>query len=447
MEREKFLNKLINHYNEKELNLIKKALFFAESKHKGQFRKSGEPFIIHPIAVASMLVDLKADVDTICAALLHDTIEDTDTTKEEIIYEFNVDIANLVDGVTKFKDDGISSIEERKAQYIRKITTSIFNDVRVVIIKLMDRVHNMMTLEYQKRDKQIKIAKETLDIYVPIAYYLGIYKVRFLLEDLSFKYLDLDKYQEIENIRDEIIIEGNNILDEMIEEIKKEISKYKIDCTFEKNTKNIYGIYKRIKNGASLFDISDILRIKIITSSLIDCYQILGIVHSLFHPINNKFKDYISNPKTNKYQALHTTVYTNLNRLVQLQIRTKEMNDVDQYGIVNEWINGEQNADITSYLCNNFPFISVLREINKNYQDDLEFMDKLEHDVLKEKVYIIIGNGNVLELPIGSTLNDLCFKLGVESDRLIVNNKEQELDYVLKNNDYISFTKRKVKKK
>ena len=442
-----FLNKLVNNYNEKELNLIKKALFFACDKHKGQFRKSGEPFIIHPIAVASMLVDLKADVNTICAALLHDTIEDTDTTKEEIINEFNEDIANLVDGVTKFKDDGITSIEERKAQYIRKITTSIFSDVRVVIIKLMDRVHNMMTLEYQKREKQIKIAKETLDIYVPIAYYLGIYKVRFLLEDLSFKYLDLNKYQEIENLRDEIIIEGNNILDEMIEEIKKQISKYKIDCIFEKNTKNIYGIYKRIRNGANIFDISDILRIKIITTNLIDCYHVLGIIHSLFHPINSKFKDYISNPKTNKYQAIHTTVYTKLNRLVQLQIRTKEMNNIDQYGIVNEWINGEKNADITSYLCNNFPFISVLREINKDYQDDLEFMNKLEHDVLKEKVYIIIGNGNVLELPIGSTLNDLCIKLGVESNRLMVNNKEQELDYVLKNNDYISFTKRMVKKK
>ena len=259
--------------------------------------------------------------------------------------------------------------------------------------------------------------------------------------------MDLNKYQEIENIRDEIIIEGNTILDEMIDLIKEQIAKYRIDCTFEKNTKNIYGIYKRIKNGANIFDISDILRIKIITTNLIDCYRVLGIVHSLFHPINNKFKDYISNPKTNKYQALHTTVYTNLNRLVQLQIRTKEMNDIDQYGIVNEWINGEKNPDITSYLCSNFPFISVLREINKDYKNDLEFMDKLEHDVLKEKVYIIIGNGNVLELPIGSTLNDLCLKLGVESNRLMVNNNEQEIDYVLKNNDYISFTKRKVKKK
>ena len=237
-----------------------------------------------------MLINLKADADTICAALLHDVLEDTNTTKEEIILQFNEDIANLVDGVTKFKDDGISSVEERKAQYIRKITTSIFNDVRVIIIKLMDRVHNMETLEFQEKSKQVKISKETLEIYVPIAYYLGFYKVRFLLEDLSFKYLDYDNYQKIENIREEIIKEGNSVLDDMIDTLKQELSKHEISVSFEKSTKNIYGIYKRIRNGSNIFDISDILRIKVIVSNLMDCYKVLGIIHSLYHPVHNKFQ-------------------------------------------------------------------------------------------------------------------------------------------------------------
>lgn len=441
-----FLKKIVNNYNEEELNLIKKSLIFANNKHMGQFRKSGEPYITHPITVASMLIDLKADVNTICAALLHDVIEDTLTTKEEIINEFNEDIANLVDGVTKIQVDGNISKEERKSQYIRKVTTSIFEDVRVIIIKLMDRVHNMMTLSYQSEENQLRISKETLEIYVPLAYYLGIYKVRFLLEDLSFKYLKPNAYNYIEDERENIINEGNILLDDMIDLIKKETIKYNIEVFFEKSTKNIYGIYKRIRNGSSIFDISDILRIKVIVNNEMDCYKLLGIIHSLYHPIHSKFKDYISSPKTNKYQSIHTTVYTGINHLVQLQIRTKEMNDINQYGIITAWKKGIESKDITTYLCNNFPFISVLKDINEKYFSDSEFMDKLEHDILKEKVYITIGNGNVLELPSGSTLKDLCEKLGVSYTRLMVNNEVKNTDYVLKSNDFISFVKSKVKK-
>ena len=442
-----FLNELIGNYKEKELQLIKKALLFANEKHSGQVRKSGEPYIIHPIAVASMLVKLKADADTVCAALLHDVIEDTDTTKEEISYIFNPDIAELVDGVTKIKNNEHSSKEEKKAAYIRKVTTSILKDVRIIIIKLMDRLHNMQTLEYQNHDKQVKIAKETLDVYVPIAYYLGIYKIRFLLEDLSFKYLDLDNYKKIENMRDNIIEECNPLMLDMISLMNLELVNCNINASFEKSTKNIYGIYKRIKNGSNILDISDILRVKIIVSNLMECYQVLGIVHKLFHPVHNKFKDYISTPKTNKYQSIHTTVYTNSNYLVQLQIRTNDMNDVNQYGIINAWLNGEENSNISDYLCNNFPFLSVLKEINENYQNDMEFMGKLQHDILKDRVYITIGNGNVLELPCGYTLKDLCYKLGVDGSRLLVNNEKEDFNYVLKSNDFISFSKSKVKKK
>lgn len=443
---DQFINSLSG-YNENELILIKRALLFAKEKHHGQFRKSGEPYIIHPIAVASMLLEFKADAKTISAALLHDVLEDTDTTYADLEEEFGKEVAFLVDGVTKIKGDNHKTNEERKAQYIRKVTTSILSDVRIIIIKLMDRVHNMQTMEYQSHEKQIKISKETLEIYVPIAYYLGIYKIRFLLEDLSFKYLNPEKYQEIMNLREQFVVEGEVILNEMMEIVKEELAKYQIEATLEKSTKNIYGIYKRIKNGSNILDIGDLLRIKVIVSNLIECYQVLGIIHNLYHPINNRFKDYISSPKTNKYQSLHTTVYTNFNRLVQFQIRTREMNDIDVLGIINAWAKKDILLDITNYLFNNFPFVLVLKEINDNYSNDLEFLDKLEHDILKEKVYVIIGNGNILELPSGSTLKELGQKLGIVTSRIMVNNEERSLDYVLKSNDIISFAKNKVKRK
>ena len=441
-----FLEKVKENYNKIDFLLIEKALFYADLKHKGQYRKSGEEYITHPLMVASMLIDLRASANTICAGLLHDVIEDTDTKKEEIQEEFNLDIANLVEAVTKIKNNDHSTKEEAKALYIRKLTTSILKDIRVIVIKLIDRLHNMQTLKYQSLENQKKIANETLELYVPIAYYLGIYKVRFLLEDLSFKFLNNDLYNKIKDSRELIIESGSGILDNMILSLKENFNKYGIDAEFIKDTKNIYGIYKRINNGTKLEEISDLLRIKIIVNDLLECYKVLGISHSIFKPVNGKFKDYISNPKTNKYQSLHTTVYTNTNLLAQLQIRTKEMNEVDTFGIINAWYKKENDINIQKYLYDNFPFISVLKDINDNYDDDLEFMEKLRHDILKERVYITIGNGNIVELPYGSTINDLCRKLGIVSDELMINNEEKEENYVLKNNDVISFSKVKVKK-
>lgn len=442
-----FVRKIVDNYSSDDVLLIKSALKYADFHHKGQFRKSGEPYIIHPVSVAFMLCDLNADANTICAALLHDIIEDTEVTYNDLKTTFNEDIANLVDGVTKIKNNEHSSKEEEKAKYIRKLTTSILSDVRIMIIKLMDRLHNMETLNYQSPSKQIKIAKETLDIYVPIAHYLGIYKIRFLLEDLSFKYLDETNYNLINKIRENIVLEGNVLLDSMIEILKKELALYKIDAILEKNTKNIYGIHKRLLHGTNIKDISDILRVKVITNNFIECYQVLGIIHKIFRPVNGRFKDYISNPKTNRYQSLHTTVYTPKNQLVQFQIRTKEMNDVNQYGIITAWFNNESKNDIIRYLFNNYPFVSVLKDINELYKDDLEFMEKLEHEVLKEKVYIVIGNGNILELPVGFTLIDLCNKLGISDVKVQVNNEDKDLDYILKSNDFVSFTRNKVKRK
>lgn len=441
-----FLKKSLLKYNEKDFLLIKKALFYAMEKHKGQFRKSGEEYIVHPIAVASMLIDLEASANTVCAGLLHDIIEDTDTKKEDIMQEFNLDIANLVEAVTKIKNKDQFTKEEEKALYIRKVTTSILTDIRVIIIKLIDRLHNIQTLEYKSRESQIRIANETLELYVPIAYYLGIYKLRFLLEDLSFKYLNNELYNKIGETRKSIIDNYGYLLDDMIDLIRKEFTKYCIKAEFTKDTKNIYGIYKRINNGTKLEEIGDLLRIKIIVNDVMECYKVLGIIHSIFKPVNGKFKDYISNPKTNKYQSLHTTVYTNTNLLAQIQIRTKEMNKIDTLGIINAWYKKEDAGDIKKYLYDNFPFIAVLKEIDDHYPNDLEFMEKLRYDILKERIYIVIGNGNIMELPYGSTINDLCRKLGICGKNLIINNEEKEGTYILKNNDFVSLEKVKVKK-
>ena len=247
-----FLEKVKENYNKIDFLLIEKALFYADLKHKGQYRKSGEEYITHPLMVASMLIDLRASANTICAGLLHDVIEDTDTKKEEIQEEFNLDIANLVEAVTKIKNNDHSTKEEAKALYIRKLTTSILKDIRVIVIKLIDRLHNMQTLKYQSLENQKKIANETLELYVPIAYYLGIYKVRFLLEDLSFKFLNNDLYNKIKDSRELIIESGSGILDNMILSLKENFNKYGIDAEFIKDTKNIYGIYKRINNGTKL---------------------------------------------------------------------------------------------------------------------------------------------------------------------------------------------------
>lgn len=441
-----FLKDVVKYYNNEEVALIKKSLVFANERHSGQTRKSGAPYIVHPLTVAHILLEAKADANTICAALLHDVLEDTNTPKEEIACKFNEDIAHLVEGVTNIKNSAHSSIEEERAGYLRKLTTSIFEDVRIIIIKLIDRLHNMQTLDYQSVENQQKVAKETLEVYVPIAHYLGIYKIRFLLEDLSFKYLERKAYNECKHLKEEIASDSRCLLDEMVASFKEKLTTYNIKVKIETDIKNIYGIYKQTINNEKN-DKSDLLKIRIIVNNLAECYQVLGVVHSLSKPVDSKFKDYISNPKTNRYQAIHTTVYTTDDKLVQVQILTKEMHKVNTFGIMTAWNDEEKRNNIQRYLMMNFPFVKVLREINSFYPNNLDFMKKLQHDVLKEKIYVIIGNGNIMELPSDTTLDDLCKKLDVSYERLLINNEIKPIDYVLENNDVISAINVKVKKK
>lgn len=348
---EKFIN-LIKKYNddEEDINQIKKAYDYAKDLHEGQFRQSGEPYIIHPLNVAYILAEMHADTDTICAGLLHDTLEDTNITKGEIIEEFNVNVASLVDGVTKISKMNFSSKQDQNLANTRKIITGITEDVRIIIIKLADRLHNMRTLEYKSEFKQKENSMETMEIFVPLAYYIGAYRIKSELEDISLQYLYPEKYKKIEDIKSKIELDSSSCLQEMLQTIKEILNNKDIPNEIKVRTKNIYGIYKRMEEGHKLSDIHDLLSLKIMVDEVSNCYQTLGIIHSQYHPINDKFKDYIYNPKTNMYRSLHTTVFGPEDRLVQTQIRTFDMDKVASFGLTAYWDISKGNARDTMHM-------------------------------------------------------------------------------------------------
>ena len=306
------LENLLNNlrmYDEKEIEQIKKAYYYADYLHNGQFRQSGEKYITHPLNVAYILSELNADSNTICAGLLHDTIEDTKITKDDIANVFNNDIAKLVDGVTKLAKMNFSSKEDLNNANTRKIITSITTDVRIIIIKLADRLHNMRTLSFKSSFKQKENAIETMEIFVPLSYCIGAYRIKSELEDLSFRYLKPDIYKKTMEEKRKIEYLSRSCLDEMYEKITCLLNTKNITNKIKVRTKNIYGIYKRLNEGKRLSDIHDLLALKVIVDEIDNCYMTLGLIHSLYHPINDRFKDYICNPKTNMYRSLHTTVF------------------------------------------------------------------------------------------------------------------------------------------
>ena len=274
----------INNYSTKDINQVKKAYEYAALSHEGQYRQSGEPYISHPLEVAIILSEMHADADTICAGLLHDTLEDTNATKEEIAQEFNKEVANLVDGVTKLSKLNFSSKNDQNMANTRKIITGITSDVRIIIVKLADRLHNMRTLEYKTEFKQKENSMETMDIFVPLAYYIGAYRIKSELEDLSLKYLYPDKYKKIEEIKVKIEIDSNKCLHEMLDTINNILKDNSIPNEIKVRTKNIYGIYKNLNEGNKISDIHDLLSLKIMVDSISNCYQTLGLIHSKYHP-------------------------------------------------------------------------------------------------------------------------------------------------------------------
>lgn len=433
------LVKKLNEYNV-DIDKILRAYNLANELHNGQFRQSGEPYISHPLNVAYILAEMRADTDTICAGLLHDTLEDTDIAKEEISEQFGEVVANLVDGVTKMRKFDFSSKEERNMANTRKIITGISDDVRIIIIKLADRLHNMRTLEYKSEYKQKEIAIETLEIFTPLAFYIGAYDIKTELEDISLMYSKPDEYKRIKEIRDNFGDDCSRCLIDMYEVIDATLKKRNIPNELKIKIKNIYGIYRQFCYGHKISEIHDLLSFIVIVDTIENCYLSLMEIHANFPPLNDKFRDYICNPKANMYRSLHTTVFGPYDKLVQTQIRTFEMEKSASYGLISYWNNNNQN-NMQNDLSKKYQFLSSLSEIDNMFDDNKDFVNQVKNELFADKVNVYTPKGDMIELPQGATVIDFAYKihsnLGNTMTGAIVNDEAVPIDYVLKNDDRV----------
>ena len=364
-------------------------------------------------------------------------------TKEDIAHDFNQNVANLVDGITKLSKMNFSSKQDQNLANTRKIITGITEDVRIIIIKLADRLHNMRTLQFKSEFKQKENALETMEIFVPLAYYIGAYRIKSELEDLSLRYLKPDMYKKIEERKLKIEEDSNSCLQEMLLKIQVMLNDKNIPNEIKVRTKNIYGIYKRLSEGQKLADIHDLLALKIMVDEVANCYYALGMIHEEYHPINNKFKDYICNPKTNMYRSLHTTVFGPDDRLVQTQIRTFEMDKVASFGLTAYWDVEKGNArDVMQEdLKSKFQFFKSLTEINSMFGDNQQFVNQVKCELFSDKVYVYTTSGETIELPKGATPIDFAYKIHTDIGNtmvgVFVNEEYVPIDYVLKNKDRV----------
>lgn len=435
-------------YSKEEKEQIKKAYYLAEELHKGTKRKSGEPYIIHPLNVAFTLARLKLDADTISAGLLHDTIEDTSMTKERLKEEFNEDVALLVDGVSKMKEVDFSCKQEQNWANLRKLMQCMAIDVRTIIIKLADRLHNMRTLEFMSKEKQIENAEETMEVFVSIANYLGMNHIQVELRDLAFMYLQPDSYKRAKEERDRITEESKSCLDEMSIIIADKLKKQGINSQVEQRIKSIYGISTYIEQNENLAKMNDLLALKIVVDNKADCYSSLGIIHQEFKPIQGKIKDYIGAPKTNLYQSLHTTVYGLDGRHIQAQIRTPEMHKIAANGLAayQELYGQYANYLMQEELEKRMPFYSYLIEANESIRSNQDFFAFLKTELFTTHIHTIYDKtGEVIELPIGSSPIDFAYILDGQlgNDNInnltgaIVNGENVSLSYMLQNQDQV----------
>ena len=442
MDKKDLIN-LIKSYNQEEVDIISKAYDYADNLHKGQYRQSGEPYISHPLNVAYILAEIHADKDTICAGLLHDTIEDTNITKEDISHEFNQNIANLVDGVTKLAKMNFSSKLDQNNANTRKIITGITDDVRIIIIKLADRLHNMRTLEFKSEFKQKENSLETMEIFVPLAYYIGAYRIKSELEDLCLRYLKPDTYKDLELRKQKIELDSESCLNEMLNNINMILSENNIPNQIKVRTKNIYGLYKRLNEGERISDIHDLLALKIMVDDISNCYRTLGLIHHEYHPINDKFKDYICNPKTNMYKSLHTTVFGPQDKLVQTQIRTFDMDNIASFGLTAYWDleKGKARDIMQNDLKKKYQFFKSLIEINSVFGDNQEFVSQVKNELFSDRIYVYTTKGDIIELPKGSTPIDLAYKIHTDIGNTMVgafvNDEFVSVDYRLSNKDRV----------
>ena len=434
-------------------SLIEKAYRFADEAHKSQVRKSGEPYIIHPLCVAITLADLEMDKETIAAGLLHDVVEDTVLSEEDLKREFGDDVALLVDGVTKLEQipltnnmSGDDAKLEMQAENLRKMFIAMAKDIRVVIIKLADRLHNMRTLKYMPPEKQQRIARETLEIYAPLADRLGISRIKVELDDLSFKYLEPEAYYDLV---DKIAIrksEREKYIQDIVDEVSQHIKNANIDAKIDGRIKHFFSIYKKMKNqGKTIDQIYDLFAVRIIVDSVKDCYAALGVIHEMYKPIPGRFKDYIAMPKANMYQSLHTTLIGSSGQPFEIQIRTYEMHKAAEYGIAAHW-KYKENSDGKKVESQEAEKLSWLREIldwQKEMSDNKEFMKLLkdDFDIYGDTVYCFTPNGEVKTLPYGSNPIDFAYSIhSAVGNKMIgarVNGKLVTIDYEIQNGDRV----------
>ena len=418
---------------------IEKAFLFAKEKHGDQMRASGEPYICHPLHVAMVTQEFGLDSDSIAAALLHDTIEDTSATVQMIQEEFGKSVADLVDGVTKIGQIPYSSKEEAQIEYLRKMFFAMAKDLRVIIIKLADRLHNIRTLGAVPAEKQLRVALETMEIYAPIAHRLGMQRMKWELEDLSLKYLDPVGYREIIEALDEKAAEYDGFMSSVHDQITSRLREAGIDATVQARMKHPYSIYRKMyTQNKSLDDVFDLFAFRVIVDTVADCYNVLGLIHDLYKPILGRFKDYIGTPKPNMYQSLHTTVVGESGIPFEVQIRTKEMHEIAEYGVAAHWKykqNGQGAGDERSY-----EWVRRLLE-NQEGADAEDFIHSLKVDMFADEVFVFSPKGDVINLPAGATPIDFAYSIhsaiGNSMVGATVNGRIVNFDYVLQNGDIV----------
>lgn len=436
-----FMEYIHTYLTDDECNQVLKAFELADKAHEGQLRASGEPYIMHPLAVADILAHLQIDHITLMAALMHDVVEDTSYSKEDLEEMFGSEVAFLVDGVTKLNQFQYETKEDRQMENYRKMILAMAKDVRVVVIKLGDRLHNMRTLKHMRSDKQKRIAKETLEIFAPLAHRLGIFNVKWELEDLSFRYLEPEKYYDLVDQMKQKRQAREDIVNDTMSQLTKALEEAHIKADIKGRPKHFYSIYKKMKkDNRDLSQIYDLLAVRVIVDTIPDCYAVLGIAHSLWKPLPYRFKDYISMPKSNMYQSLHTTVIGTMGQPVEIQIRTWEMHRVSEYGVAAHWRYKEGNKNGDKEFDQKVAWLRQVLEW-QDTSNPTELVNALKLDVFSGEVFVFTPKGDVVKLPIGSVPLDFAYRVHTDvGHRCVgakVNGKIVPLDYTLQNGDIV----------
>lgn len=438
---EQLIEKILSYNPEADVDKVREAYDYADAHHEGQKRNSGEDYIVHPFNVALILAEMNMDVPTIIAGLLHDTIEDTDVTYEDVEERFGEEVAILVEGVTKLKMLSYQTKQEKQAENIRKMVLAMAKDIRVVIVKFADRLHNMRTLEYMTPEKKHDKALETIEIYAPLADRLGMSRVKSELEDLSLRYLDPENYYNLVDMVNRRRSEREALIQSLIDDISKQLKRMGIAADINGRPKNFYSIYKKMmKKGKTFEEIYDLQAIRILVDDVKDCYGALGVVHTMYKPIPGRFKDYISMPKQNKYQSLHTTVIDDNGETFEVQIRTWEMHKTAEYGIAAHW-KYKEGAKKSTTFDENLTWLRQLLEWQKDLKDPNEFMETLKVDFFADEVFVFTPNGDVINLPDNSTPIDFAYRVHTAVGNTCVgakiNGRIVSLSHKLKNGEIV----------